>query len=133
MHFFHCCKLLCTVRMSQMHKTHVFMKHNITFIVGFFNVGAVCVLCFHFHPNTVFFLFIKIRNSVNVMLHNILDKVIVQLTENTTNVFVIYSLPSLYCLSLFTIKDQSPNYQKSCSLFLNFSLNILRTLLVSKI
>ena len=67
------------------------------------------------------------------MLHNILDKVIVQLTENTTNVFVIYSLPSLYCLSLFTIKDQSPNYQKSCSLFLNFSLNILRTLLVSKI
>jgi len=37
------------------HKTYVFMKHNITFIV-FFNVGAVCLLCFHFHPSTVFFI-----------------------------------------------------------------------------
>ena len=74
------------------------------------------------------------------MLLNLLDKAIVQLTEFTTDAFCyIYSVSLLYCplfnlpLSLFTIKDQSPNFQKLCSLFLNFSLNILQTLLIYKI
>jgi len=46
------------------------MKHNITFIVGFLMLVLYVYYAFIFIL-THFFLFIKIRNSVNVMLHKI--------------------------------------------------------------
>ena len=44
----------------------------------------------------------------------------------------MYSVPSLYHPSFITIKFQSPNFQKSCSLYVSFSFDILTPSLIAK-